>query len=431
MSKKIGLLNHMGGGNLGDDATQTVAMDNIKKRCPESVMFGFSMNPSDTQTRHGIPSYPIRRQIWDWSPRPENHTAVFRNKVKAATSKYRFLFTLLKALHTVGIRIPRSLFRELPFLFKSWRIIRSFDLLIISGGGQLLDSWGGPWNFPYTIFKWVLLAKLSNVKCYFLNVGAGPLRHPLSKFLVKYALFLGDYASFRDEDSRALIQKIGFTGRTQVLPDCVYGLDIPTLKTGHIGEGAEPLVGISPMAYCDPRVYWEKDQGVYESFLRTLALFGSWLSRNHHRLRLFSTDIWFDSRTIEELKIALKNDPCVANSRSIIQEPIAETKELLSQLCSLDYVVTCRFHGVVFAHLLNVPVIALSHHPKVTSLMNDLGLSEYCLDIRTFDLDLLKNTFTHLVDTRDHVKARMAEKLALYRRELTRQFDTLFSQELV
>jgi polysaccharide pyruvyl transferase WcaK-like protein len=42
----------------------------------------------------------------------------------------------------------------------------------------------------------------------------------------------------------------------------------------------------------------------------------------------------------------------------------------------MDYVVTCRLHGVIFAHLLNKPVLTIAHHPKVTELMAALGLSE-------------------------------------------------------
>src|SRR5215510_11466106 len=59
-STKIGLLDHLGGGNLGDDATLDAVMQNIKSRWPQAEIFGFSMNPSDTESRHGIRSYPIR-----------------------------------------------------------------------------------------------------------------------------------------------------------------------------------------------------------------------------------------------------------------------------------------------------------------------------------------------------------------------------------
>jgi len=93
----------------------------------------------------------------------------------------------------------------------------------------------------------------------------------------------------------------------------------------------------------------------------------------------------------------------------------------------VDYIVTCRFHGVVFAHLLNKPVLALSHHPKVTTLMNDLGLSKYCMDIRTFDPALLADTFASLVADTEEVKCRMAASLAKYRSRLMSQFDELFA----
>src|SRR5215467_4152682 len=62
--KKIGLLDHLGGGNLGDDATLDAVMQNIKSRWPTAEISGFSMNPSDTQKRHNIPAYPIRYQTW-------------------------------------------------------------------------------------------------------------------------------------------------------------------------------------------------------------------------------------------------------------------------------------------------------------------------------------------------------------------------------
>ena len=60
--------------------------------------------------------------------------------------------------------------------------------------------------------------------------------------------------------------------------------------------------------------------------------------------------------------------------------------------------------------------------------MDDLGLSEYCLDINTFDLNQLKETFSRLTANAAEVKKRMAERAAHYRRELDFQFDSLFPQ---
>jgi polysaccharide pyruvyl transferase WcaK-like protein len=318
--------------------------------------------------------------------------------------------------------------REILFLAKSFRVAKSLDLLIICGGGQLLDAWGGPWAFPYTLFKWVLLAKLSHTTCYFVNVGAGPLDYPLSKWFIKRALLLADYVSFRDGKSRVLIREIGFRNRPQVVADSVYGLNIPAVNItrSHVGRGGGLTIGIAPMAYCDPRRYWDKDKAVYECFIRKLAEFSAGLIRDRYRLRLFSTDIWFDSQAIVDLELAIKNQYAVDTATWITSEPVTGINEFLSQLSQVDCVVTCKFHGVVFAHLLNVPVLAISHHPKVTTLMADFELSEYCVDIRKFDVDLLTSTFNRLVANMDDIKACVPRKVACYQRELALQFNQLF-----
>jgi polysaccharide pyruvyl transferase WcaK-like protein len=427
--RTIGLLHHIGGGNLGDDATQAAVMLNIRKRWPHVALIGFSANPDDTRARHGIPSYAIRRNPWILGARAGRTPVTVKGNIKSVLRKNRLLFGLLRALHSVGFRAPRELAAEIVFLARAFRVLRSVDLLIINGGGQLTE-WGGPWGFPYTICKWTLLARLAKVKCVFLNVGAGPLTRPLSKFFVKRALSSSHYASFRDEASRALARRIGFEGRSPVFPDSAYGLELPALGGPRgIRAPGKPIVGLAPMPYCDPRVFHEKDQRVYESFIRKLGLFASWVVKNDYQLALFGSDIGTDPLAIEDLHRALRTDPELAQrSHSIIDEPVASGEQLLDSMASMDYVVTCRFHGVIFAHLLNKPVVAVAHHPKVTTLMGDLGLAQYCLDIRSFDPDLLITTFTALVRDSEEIKERMAERLAWYRGESTKQFDDLFPQ---
>jgi polysaccharide pyruvyl transferase WcaK-like protein len=106
---------------------------------------------------------------------------------------------------------------------------------------------------------------------------------------------------------------------------------------------------------------------------------------------------------------------------------VNSTEELLARISGVDYVVVTRFHGVVLANLLNKPVVALSHHPKVAALMNDLGLAKYCIqNLRTFDDELLTQTFQELMSHGDEIRGRMAERLAAYRGRLSGQFDELF-----
>jgi polysaccharide pyruvyl transferase WcaK-like protein len=439
--QRIGLLEHMGTGNLGDDATVDAVMQQIKRRWPDAVMIGLSLDPSDTEKRHGIPAYPIRRGFkFD---RDLNTFATSRaspkDKMKAALRSNRLLLRVLRTVHrasiefsNLAIRMPIRVVRELIFLAESFRVAKSLDLLIVCGGGQLLDSWGGPWQFPYTILKWVILAKLQRARCYFVNVGAGPLDSRLSKWFIKRALLLSDYVSFRDANSQYVIQQIGFRCSSQVVADNVYGLTLPAfpIDSRPFGSRSEFVVGIAPMAYCDPRLYWDKDQARYDRYIRTLAQFGAWLIRSQYRLRLLTTDIWFDSQALVDLEAAIKRELPSDITAWITCEPIAGIDELMAQLRQVDCVVTSKFHGVVFAHLMNKPTLALSHHPKVATLMNDLGLSEYHLDIQTFDIGIMRRAFSQLLADADQIKTCMTGTAAGYRMGLANQFDQLFGRSL-
>jgi polysaccharide pyruvyl transferase WcaK-like protein len=295
--------------------------------------------------------------------------------------------------------------------------------MILGGGGQLTDR-NGPWGFPYAIFTWFLLAKAARLKCVVLNTGAGPLINRLSKFFITRALLAADYVSFRDEESQALARNIGFTGLSHVFPDNVYGLEISALCSDSPKRHGQPLVGIAPMPYpADPPFDPKKDTIIYEELIAKLATFASLLSHSSYRLAVFGTDIGADPEAIQDLRTKLEVDYQVSTP---LYQPIEYLKDALIRMSAFDYVVTCRFHGVVFAHLLNKPVLAIAHHPKVTNLMNALGLSKYCVDIRTFDPRSLVDTFECLVNDREEVKCRMASTLKNYKSSLRVQFDELW-----
>ena len=425
---KIGLLHHVGGGNLGDDATLDAVAGNIRRRWRNAEVIAFSMNPKDTETRHGMASHPIRRKGWSigYAPAPAEAKGTVKEAVKGLARKYRRVFYLLQATNAV-IRLPSEMFRELLFLASSRHNIKSFDLLVICGGGQLTEK-DGPWGFPYTIFKWVVLAKTAGVRCIFLNLGAGPLTHPLSKFFVTRSLRAADYVSFRDGKSLALVQKIGFTGESRVFPDSVYRLEAATTHERTPGKCARPTVGFAPMPYPGPRQNLsENDRIVYHEFIGRLASFSSWLVSQSYKLSFFGTDIGVDPAAIDDLEIALLNQHHIASSKYAVNNSIKSAHALFEIMSRMDYVVTCRFHGVVFAHLLNKPVLAIAHHPKVKDLMTDLELSSYCVDIRKIDLKLLADRFASMVGNAEEIKSRMAASLARNRSRLKRQFDELFS----
>ncbi len=429
--KTIGLLDHMGGGNLGDDATQEAAMQNIRNRWPDAVLYTFSMNPDDSESRHGVGSYPIRRKTWTFGASAANASASFKSRAKAVSQLHPALFAILRALFALAVKTPAAFWGEVRFLVSSFSALRSFDVLVICGGGQLTESWGGPWGFPYTIFKWIVLARLARVKPVFLSVGAGPLTRSLSKFFIRTALYLADFNSFRDAKSAELVHQIGFGGDTHVFPDLVYGLEIDASLVSRPATQRLANVGMAPMPYGLPPLYADGDPNAYDSLISGLATLGARLLADGNCVTLFCTDIGVDPPSVRDLQGALKSSsklPIEGLSDLAISR---NTKELLSTISRMDYVITCRFHGVIFAHLLNKPVIALSHHSKIMTLMGDIGLSRYCLDIRKLDADALALAFDDLVSNAAEIKSRMSDKYSFFKATLARQFDNLFPNTVV
>lgn len=423
---RIGLLHHVGGGNLGDDATLASVAENIRRRLPRAEIIVFSMNPDDTEARHGIPSRPVRRTGWSIGHTPAAPPTTLKTKAKAFARTCRPLFHLLKVSSAL-VRPTVGIFRELSFLISSKRHIKTLNLLIISGGGQFTER-DGPWEFPYTIFKWVMLARWVGVRCIFLNVGAGPLTGALSKYFARQALAAGAYVSLRDHQSRSLVAKIGFKGSSLVYPDSAYALRF-TIPSTTLPRCPRPIVGLAPMHYPESRA--ENEQTVYENLIVKLADFALWLLDRSYALRLLATDTGVDPVAVKDLEAALMNHLDVSRSRCRVSPPVVSVRELLTVMAGVDFVITCRFHGVIFAHLLNKPVLALAHHPKVSDLMTDLGLSNYCVDIRDFDPTLLAERFALMVANAEGIKSHMAASLRGNRQRLADQLDGLFDADSV
>jgi hypothetical protein len=91
---KLGFLDHMGYGNLGDAATQDVLIAKIRKRLPDAQLVGFSMIPDDTTKKHGFPCYPICR--WVPSLQQEGHTSDdgpnLKSKMKSLLERVAYLY---------------------------------------------------------------------------------------------------------------------------------------------------------------------------------------------------------------------------------------------------------------------------------------------------------------------------------------------------
>jgi polysaccharide pyruvyl transferase WcaK-like protein len=114
-------------------------------------------------------------------------------------------------------------------------------------------------------------------------------------------------------------------------------------------------------------------------------------------------------------------DPARARGR-IVDVPVSSVEQLVAQLAKTDMVVATRFHNILLALMLNKPVVALSYHQKITSLMSGVGLSEYCQDIDAPGVDGLVERFTRLERNAGAARSLIERKAEEYRQSLDEQY---------
>ena len=74
--------------------------------------------------------------------------------------------------------------------------------MIVVPGTGMLDDFGERWrDMPYHLFRWGLACRMARTPFAFVSIGAGPIHHPLSRWLMRSAAAMARYRSYRDMNS--------------------------------------------------------------------------------------------------------------------------------------------------------------------------------------------------------------------------------------
>jgi polysaccharide pyruvyl transferase WcaK-like protein len=304
------------------------------------------------------------------------------SKVKSAMKRIPPIYAALK-ITTEMLQVPFRGCAELKFLYASYHRLKSIDLLLISGSNQFLDNYGGVWGYPYTLFKWSVLAKLVGAKLAFVSVGAGPLDSKISRMLVRACLLLSDYASFRDQASKNLIETALHPNKGSVFPDLAHSLQIEsahalaTEPDGKLLTDRKRLtVAINPMPVYERRYWFIADDAKYLAYVRKLASFASTLWREGYPVFFFST-MPKDENVIQDVMAFLDEDIKQKTNAADVVKSSRSVYELMKTLLGADIVVATRFHGIVLSLVAEKPVIGICYYRKSGDLLEKYGQQFY------------------------------------------------------
>jgi polysaccharide pyruvyl transferase WcaK-like protein len=430
---RVGILGHVGNENLGDEAIIAAVIQNIRRRWPGAEIRGFTLVPTDTEERHGVPSFPIRRGA---GPRhlaespdgesiapgqPTDTSLLHRLKelvktVPVLASVARRTLRVLEAVPEIG--------REASFLLGCRQHTKELDLLIFAGSHQLNDFVGGPWHYPYTVLKWTLLARAAGAKVVFLSLGAGPIETWLGRSFIRRALKLSSYRSYRDETSKQVVDTLHVFETDKVVPDLAFSLDSPVLSK-EAAPSRTPVVGINPLPlYSD---YWYMtDERKYETYVGKLASFADWLVDRGCEVRFIPTQLKVDPAVIDDVRRRMTKNASPECGKLIIEPTIHSLDDLLSAISELDFMVATRYHGILLSLALHKPVLAIAYHEKSRDLMNWLGLGDYVIDGATFTVEALTERFPLLEKESRSIASSLRQQTPDFQSSVQAQYDEVF-----
>ena len=400
---KISFFGHFGSTNSGNEATLLAILSRLRFQFPACEFCCICSYPENVVRAHGIEAVPhtLRSvRIWD----------------RQVPLGKRLRMALLGLTEE-----PREYVR-------AWRTLKGTDMFIIPGTGLLTDvfalaGWG-----PYGVFKWSLVAKLRGCRVMFVSVGAGPVRSAPGRFLVRSALSLADYRSYRDAPSKEVVKRLGLGAKVdRVYPDLVFGLS-PGLRPSSAIRDRRSIVGLGLMEYAGKYSVANPLQVTYERYLEVLALFVCWLLDHEYDVKLLLGDA--DFQVVEDLRSKLAKRLSPSASSRVTDSPTGSVEVLLAELSATDFVVATRFHNILMGLLLDKPVIAISFHHKCSSLMSEMGLPEYCHDINQMNADTLIEQFQALVRNADDVKQVILQRVEMSKRAVDEQYEYLFRDSI-
>jgi polysaccharide pyruvyl transferase CsaB len=306
----IGITGSYGGLNVGDEAILTAIVQELRACMPAVELVIFSRDAEHTRAQHDV------------------------DRVVARDS------------------IRRDLIEE----------IERLDLLVLGGGGILYDRESEPYLHV------ARLAQDAGVRTATYAIGVGPLERPSEREAVAETLGRMDCITVRDAAAKQLLEEIGVEREALVTADPALLLEPQTFSDGDLhAEGIRkerPLVGVSVR---EPgRAAEQLEPGVYHRLLADAADF---------IVARFDADVVFIPMERQDIRQSHRVLADMATpERASVLRGSYEPRRVLGLMGHLEMAVGMRLHFLLFAALVNAPLMPLPYASKVSALLDRLDV---------------------------------------------------------
>jgi len=413
---RVGLFGILGAGNIGNDAQMEAVLAYIKAKHPGAILDAMCTGPEQLARAYGIEAIPVR-----WRHKHTQPTWQGRARQAAAwpetarRARPRVTAAAVKGME-MGLGIVIDAFRT-----ASW--VRRHDVVIVPGSGMLETTMPlRPWETPYEMFLLCASGKLLGTKVALVSVGANVISQRLTGWLSTSAARLAYYRSYRDTLSRDAMRVRGLdTTRDPIVPDLVYGVPVPPYDPGD-----PQTVGVGVLAYYGSNDDRKRADELHASYTGNIKLFVRWLVDNGRKVRLFVGDTnGGDDSVAQEIMADIRAYRPDLDPAWVAAEPVSSFSEVARAMAPVGTVVASRYHNVMCALKLSKPTISIGYSAKNVSMMADMGLSEFCQDAGSLDVDLLISQFNELQQRSAQLRPGIVECCTAKAELLEKQFEEL------
>ncbi|MBA2874602.1 polysaccharide pyruvyl transferase family protein [Thermaerobacillus caldiproteolyticus] len=343
---KIGIIGNYGHNNNGDEAILTGILKQLIEdlSIPKEDIVIFSNNPENTGQRYGVQAVPL----------------FYRKK--------RLLFSIIKTLK------------------ESYFMLRKLDVLLIGGGGLLMDLYKRDAPLYATLG---LLGHYAGCKVIIYGVGAGPIQTRTGAFFIKQLLKKAHHISVRDESSKQLLQSLGIKKDIDVIGDPALFLTVPSGKTH---SDSIRKVAVTAVPYYSAKYWPTSNEQKYSQYISGMAKnLDQLIQEKGVSITFFSTKYPQDVQVTKDIASLMVHKDCV----TIIDKNLYPD-EIISLCASHDLVIGTRLHSLILGIVAKTPVIGIGYHPKVSHFLSTIDQLHRYIDIE--QLARNEHAVVHIVE---------------------------------
>lgn len=176
------------------------------------------------------------------------------------------------------------------------------------------------------------------------------------------------------------------------------------VKRNENSLSGKPIVGISVMKWTYLANKYETSYSNYSAYVNEMSILVDEIIRKYDVLiTLFPTNYPVNAGIGDDLGVAFEiREHVKAKEKVDIVRKLLSPTEFKNRLSLSEVNITTRMHACIFSTGAFVPTISINYLFKLRSYMNDLGLSEFSVDIEDFNHEIVLDMFDKLWNCKDY-----------------------------